>query len=116
MSEEIEVLHKYGKDGSVYMTQHLKNGVLHNCNGPAEIGYRRDGSVDTHSYYKEGKWHREDGPAWIWYSKDGSIDVIDFSLENENLGFWEFYERVSEANQKILLRDWIHLLHLEGDT
>jgi hypothetical protein len=113
MSDGIKITRHRLLNGSVCCIQHTKNGVPHRIDGPSEIRYRRDGTLDTETYHREGHLHRLDGPAWIWYNDiDESIRTVRFWLEGEELCFWDFYDKVSEENQKALLKNWLPYNHV----
>lgn len=84
----------------------------HREDGPADIRYREDGSVEEETYLKHGLIHREDGPAWITYNADGSIKVLRYLLEDEDIGFWDYYAKVSSEVQKTILRVWLPYCHV----
>jgi hypothetical protein len=112
MSDAPKMNVRFWDTGGVYCETYTANGVPHRIDGPAELHYYKDGVIESKRWYKEGSIHREDGPARIWYYRDGSIRMVDFWLGDRYLKFWDFYDRVSEADQKILLKNWIHHCHV----
>jgi hypothetical protein len=106
------VIGYYGNGNIAFEEYHINN-KRHGIDGPSFVQYRLDGSRKFESWYKDGKPHREDGPSWIRYLRENKPpEVTCFHLEGEPLGFWEVFNKVSEENQKVLLKDWSHLLHL----
>lgn len=60
--------------------------------------------MQSETWYNYGKRHREDGPAKIWYEGDGSVEKVEFRLRRVEMGFWEFFDKISPDTQKILLK------------
>jgi antitoxin component YwqK of YwqJK toxin-antitoxin module len=105
---KIEIEKAYHSNGGVSLERYFnEDGLYHRLDGPAFIEYYEDGGVHTESWSRNDKGHREDGPAWISYEEDGSIDRIMFYLKDREIGFWDFYDKVSSEIQKTLLRDWL---------
>jgi antitoxin component YwqK of YwqJK toxin-antitoxin module len=107
MSEKCSVKNTYYTDSSLETVSYYKNGILHRLDGPAYLWYRKDGSLFTVSYIREGKFYREDGPAFIQYSREGRMNYVEFWMDDKQLDFWDFFERSSSENQKILLENWL---------
>jgi hypothetical protein len=64
------------------------------------------------SYFRNGKKHKEDGPAEIGWCEAGSVEYIVFWSEDGEVDFWDFYDKVSEENQKALLKNWLPYNHV----
>jgi hypothetical protein len=109
--EEGPALVVYFVCGNVeYQSYYIKD-VQHREDGPSYTEYYRgsDGAKRVDVWRKEGKKHREDGPAEIWYRReDGSAKDKTYWIRGKEMGFWEFYGKVSEENQKVLLKNWLH--------
>jgi antitoxin component YwqK of YwqJK toxin-antitoxin module len=98
----------YHDDGSLREESWCRGDEFHREDGPSRVVYLKNGSKTYEAYHKNGKRHREDGPAEIWYQPDTTVHSIRFWLEMRQIGFWEFFERVTPENRRVLLRDWIH--------
>jgi antitoxin component YwqK of YwqJK toxin-antitoxin module len=104
--EDGPAVSEYSMSGVLDEETYYKKGEKHRLDGPAWILYKDGGSVSRETYFREGMCHREDGPARIFYNKDSPF-YVEFWLDDKEMDFWEFYDKVSEESQKVLLKNWL---------
>ena len=98
MSKTHEVMEtEYLSSGEKKTERFLRNGLLHNENGPAVILYYHNGNVRRKEYYINDKHHNENGPAYISFRFNGKIRFEEHFLNGvrhrDDGPAYKFYDR-----------------------
>jgi antitoxin component YwqK of YwqJK toxin-antitoxin module len=110
------------EDGSVEQENYYREGKM--CRGdttttrppPISLWYDKAGEIKIEAFLIEEV--RDEGYTTMstfidaailvkFYETRDAASQVKFFLGKRQISFWDFYDRVSEANQKILLRVWL---------